>query len=128
MSVYYRTAGAFALLHGLGCVLGALGFGMTADHAEPMSTDEASTVSLLIFVVGVVTIVGASMPLGGTRPVTLLVGVFASLAVSGYVAVRWIGRVDGFGYQVPLSYAVIPVLVIGLVFAGSRRAPITAAG
>ncbi|RZT87161.1 hypothetical protein EV383_4069 [Pseudonocardia sediminis] len=124
MRVYYAVAAVLGLLHGLACALGAMGMGATADQADPMTTDEALGVAGVVFAVGVATIVGAALLLVGKKPTTMAIGLSASLVVSGYVALRWMGEIGG--YQLPAIYAVLPVVALAAVAVGARTS-VTAA-
>lgn len=114
------AAAVVAFVHAAACFLGAVGAGLTADNAEPMSTGEALGLAAVIALVALATVVGAILALTW-RPWPLLGAAVASLAVSAYVAFRMSGTPEG--YQLPLIFAVLPAVVVAAVVTGVSRRP-----
>lgn len=120
MRAWTVTAAVLAFLHAGTSFLGAMGAALTADNAEPMTTDEALGVAAVIALMAIATAVGAILLLTG-RPWPVLVAAGLSLAISVYLVVR-VGATPG-GYQLPLIFAVLPAAVVAIVGTGLGRRP-----
>lgn len=115
------TAAVLAFLHAGTSLLGATGLGMTADQADPVSTDEALMIAAVIAVMALALFVTAILLLVG-HPLPVLAVTCVSLAISAYVGLRWAGEPGA--YQIPLIFAVLPAAVAAIVGVqlGRRRA------
>jgi hypothetical protein len=123
MRVWVVTAAVLAFLHAGASLLGAIGMGLSADNAEPMSTNEALGVAAVVALMAVATGICAILALTGL-PWPLLVAAVVSLAISGYVALRVASNPGG--YQLPLLFAVLPVAVVVALVVGLTRRPVPA--
>ncbi|TCK21577.1 hypothetical protein [Pseudonocardia endophytica] len=123
MRAWVVTAAVLAFLHAGVSLLGAVGMGLTADNAEPMSTSEALGVAGAVALMAVATGVCAILALTG-RPRPLLAAAVVSLVISAYVAFRVASNPGG--YQLPLIFAVLPVAVLVALVVGFTRRPVPA--